>query len=106
MIEDKNVNLNNKDVKSLLLKMNLELQRCINEEKFVAVHLRTKKIEIRFCISPDEADFSVNGIYVVQDMLQININHVIKSIEQLEDKSFKIIMDDVEIYTDFVDSYF
>lgn len=101
---DVNVNFNNEKVRDLLLQLNSDLEVCMNEEKFVSVHLCTKKMQIRFCISPEEADFSVNGVYMVRDMFQINISHIIDRIEYLGEKSYCVIIDNVEIYIDFVDS--
>ena len=90
----------------VLIQLKSELENCIINNKFVSVHLHTKNMQIRYCISPEEVDISFDGLYVARDMFQLNITHRIDKAEYLGDKSYLITMGNIEFYIDFVDSSF
>lgn len=105
-ITSENINLENEKVKDILMQLiNKRLEECVNEERFVSVHINTDKMQIRLCMTPQEADFSVKGIHLLQDMFQITISHEISSIERLNEDSFYVLISGFEIYIDFVDSF-
>lgn len=92
----------NCDENNVLRQLNEDLNNCMDNGKYVMMHVCRNRFVIRDCIIPEEVNVDTDGIYVINDKFQISIQDVeiIEFIE--EENSYYIKSSDIEVVFDLL----